>query len=156
MSVEFNQFNVTGNLGRDAEVRYTPDGRPVASFSLCNNRTVNGEKRQLWIRCSWFGTTAEKVAEYLLKGTGVLVSGPIELREYQANDGTTKNSLELIVNNLQLLGGGPRSDEDTGEPVTTIKAARPAAKTAAGAPKATAKKTQQATFDFSDDEEVPF
>lgn len=114
MSIEVNQSIFSGNLARDAETRYTPDGRPVVSFTIANNRTTKQEKKTTWIRCSWFGQQAERVAEYLTKGTAVLVFGAIELREYQDKSGVTRSSLELFVDKLQLLGGRPTGETTEG------------------------------------------
>ncbi len=137
MSLELNQWVGAGNLGRDAELKYTPNGAPYVNLTLANNRTVKGDKRTTWVRATWFGELAEKLSPNLVKGTLVIVTGPIELREYQASDGTTKQSLEVLVNNLQLVPTGRQEDAEA-----------PKAKAAA--------KPKAAKVEEEEDDDVPF
>jgi single-strand DNA-binding protein len=97
---------ITGNLGRDAELKDTRGG-PVLSFSVASEEKIGQEKTTTWIRCSLFGKRATALALYLVKGTKVAVFGPIRLHEYQG-----KTSLECSVSELVLMGGGR---QQTGE-----------------------------------------
>ena len=99
-----NNATFAGRIGRDAEVRHTGGGKPVAGFSLAVDEYAGqGEKKTLWIDCSLWGDRAEKLAQYLAKGTPVAVSGQVGIRVYESN-GQTKSTLTLRVAELTLLG----------------------------------------------------
>lgn len=98
---------VCGNLGRDAELRDTRAGS-VLSFSVASSQGKRGEETTTWVRCSLFGKRAEALAQYLTKGTRVAVAGSMSLREYEGRNGPG-TSLELLVSEVQLMGGGERA-----------------------------------------------
>jgi single-strand DNA-binding protein len=114
-----------GNLGRDPEMRYTPNGTPVTNFSIAVNRkyTVNEEEREevIWIRVAAWGRLAEVCNQYLAKGRQVLVEGRLTGDEngnpktFTRNDGSVGASFEMTASTVQFLGsrgeGGPQ-DED--------------------------------------------
>jgi single-strand DNA-binding protein len=107
---------VVGHLGNDPEMRYTPSGVPVTSFSLASTRrwtNQNGEQQEktTWYRVSVWRKQAETVAEYLKKGRLVLVEGEVEARAYTDRDGNPRASLELTANNIRFLGGRGESAE---------------------------------------------
>ena len=100
-----NVFSFTGTLGRDAEVRVTPSGQSVLNFTVANNIGFGDRQQTLWVRVALWGKRAEgSLQNYLKKGQQVFVSGELTQREYQANDGTTKASLELNANIVDLVG----------------------------------------------------
>jgi single-strand DNA-binding protein len=100
-----NVFSFTGTLGRDAEVRVTPSGQSVLNFTVANNIGFGDRQQTLWVRVALWGKRAEgSLQNYLKKGQQVFVSGELTQREYQANDGTTKSSLELNANIVDLVG----------------------------------------------------
>jgi single-strand DNA-binding protein len=98
--------NLVGNLGRDAELRYTPQGTPVCDFSVASTeKGYNGrEDTTTWVRVSIWGKLGETLKEYLKKGQQVAVSGKVQLREYTDRDGNKRSSLELKANEVQLVG----------------------------------------------------
>jgi len=98
-----NVITVAGQLGRDAEIRYMPNGDPIASFSVADSQ--GKDKPTIWWRCSLFGKRAESLANYLLKGQAVTVSGVVTEREYTDNDGAKKKAQEIRVNDVALQGG---------------------------------------------------
>jgi len=101
-----NVFSFTGTVGRDAEVRYTPAGLAVLSVTVANNIGFGDKQQTLWIRVALFGKRAEGALQnYLKKGQQVFVSGELTQSEYKAQDGTTKTSLELNANIIDLVGG---------------------------------------------------
>jgi single-strand DNA-binding protein len=101
-----NVFSFTGTVGRDAEVRYLPSGQAVLNVTVANNIGFGDKQQTLWVRVALWGKRAEgQLQNYLKKGQQVFVSGELTQREYQANDGTTKTSLELNANILDLVGG---------------------------------------------------
>ena len=100
-----NVFSFTGAVGRDAEVRYAPSGLAVLNFTVANNIGFGDKQQTLWIRVALFGKRAEgSLKDYLKKGQQVFVSGELTQSEYRANDGTTKTSLELNANIIDLIG----------------------------------------------------
>ena len=101
-----NVFSFTGTVGRDAEVRYAPSGVAVLNVTVANNVGFGDKQQTLWIRVVLFGKRAEgQLQNYLKKGQQVFVSGELTQDEYKANDGTTKTSLALKANIIDLVGG---------------------------------------------------
>lgn len=100
-----NIFSFVGTVGRDAEVRYTASGLAVLNITVANNVGFGDKQKTNWVRVVLFGKRAEgNLKDYLLKGQQVFVSGELTTSEYQANDGTTKFSLELNANVVDLIG----------------------------------------------------
>ena len=100
-----NVFSFTGTVGRDAEVRATPSGQSLLSFTVANNIGFGDRQQTLWVRVTLWGKRAEgSLQNYLKKGQQVFISGELTQREYQAKDGTTKTSLELNANIVDLVG----------------------------------------------------
>lgn len=112
--MSLNKAILIGNLGRDAELRYTPGGQAVANFSLATTERWNDKQGQRqekteWHRCILWGKQAESLQEYLTKGKQVYVEGRIETRSWDDKDGNKKTTTEIRVDRLTLLGGGERS-----------------------------------------------
>jgi single-strand DNA-binding protein len=100
-----NVFSFTGTVGRDAEVKAMPSGQTVLNVTVANNIGFGDRQQTLWIRVALWGKRAEgQLGQYLKKGQAVFVSGELSMREYQAADGSTKSSLELNANIIDLLG----------------------------------------------------
>jgi single-strand DNA-binding protein len=93
-------------LGRDAEVRYSPDGTPVAAFSAAYNhgRKVDGEQPTQWIDCTLWGTRAEKLADYLKKGTQIEIIGEPCVETFEKRDGSPGWKLAVRIDDLQFAG----------------------------------------------------
>ena len=100
-----NSWNFTGNLGRDAEQRYTQSGDSVVSFSVGVKAGFGDKATTTWANCSMFGKRGEAVSQYLKKGTLVGIVGEVNLRDYQDKEGQKRYSLDVRVNDLTLLGG---------------------------------------------------
>ena len=113
-----NKIIVIGNVGRDPEMRYTPSGQGVTSFSVASNRryrTAAGEQREEteWFNVSAWGRLAEVCNQYLTRGQQVYVEGRLRSRSYQGNDGQTRYSLDITLTEMQMLGSrGSGTDED--------------------------------------------
>jgi len=106
-----NVFSFTGTIGRDAEVRTTPSGQTVLNVNVANNIGFGDRQQTLWIRVALWGRRAEgSLQNYLKKGQQVFVSGELSQSEYQAQDGTTRTSLELNANIIDLVG--KRNDQN--------------------------------------------
>src|ERR1700752_3202319 len=107
-----NKVILVGNLGRDAELRYTPGGAPVATLNLATtevwNDKASGQKQEKteWQRLVLWGKSAESLAEYLTKGKQIYVEGRLQTRKWQDKDGNDKYSTEIRSDRIVLLGGG--------------------------------------------------
>ncbi len=105
-----NRVILIGNVGRTPELKYTPDGRPIASFSLATNRMYKdraGERRREteWHRVVSFGRLAEVCGQYLDKGRPIYVEGRLQTRKWADKDGNTRSKTEVLCDTVQLLGG---------------------------------------------------
>lgn len=103
-------FILTSRLGRDAELRTTSGDKKVLAFSLPDERGYGDKKQTLWIDCALWGERAEKLAQYLTKGTLVEVHGEISCRVYESK-GEHKAQLQLNVRELKLHGGKPQGEK---------------------------------------------
>lgn len=114
----YQKLIVAGNLGKDPELRYAPNGDAVCSFNVATNRKYNnnqGEKitETTWFRVSVWGKQAESCNQYLKKGSAVLVEGRLNAdkvtggpRTYQKQDGTTGTQFEITAESVRFLSGG--------------------------------------------------
>ena len=114
----FSKVMIIGNLGRDPEMRYTPNGRAVTEFSVAV--THRGRDPQTnewadlgtdWFRVTVWGDRAERTAEEFRKGNRVFVEGRFKTREYDAKDGTKRTSLEITADNVIALEKRGRDEE---------------------------------------------
>lgn len=107
----FQQIILIGNLGSDPEMRYTPSGVPVTSFSLAVNRRWTGQDGQPQEKTTWFRITAwrklaETTSQYLTKGSKALVVGELEeARTYTDRNGNPQVSIEITAHNVRFLSG---------------------------------------------------
>lgn len=99
-----NVWNFTGNLGRDAEMRYTSKGEPALSFSVAVKAGYGQNEKTSWARCTLWGKRGESVAPYLVKGALVGISGELALDKYTTKDGVDLFNLDVRVNDVTLLG----------------------------------------------------
>jgi single-strand DNA-binding protein len=106
-----NKVILIGNLGRDPEVRYTPNGAAICNITIATSRNWkdknSGEKMEEteWHRVVFYDRLAEIAGEYLKKGRSVYVEGRLKTRKWQDKDGVEKYTTEIIADNMQLLGG---------------------------------------------------
>ena len=106
-----NKAILVGNLGRDAEMRFTAGGTPVATVSLATTERFTdreGQKREdtQWHRIVIWGKTAESLHEYLTKGKQIYVEGRIQTREWDDKEGKKQRTTEIRADRIVLLGGG--------------------------------------------------
>ena len=111
-----NSWSFTGNLGRDAEQRYTQSGDSVVSFSVGVKAGFGDKATTTWANCSMFGKRGESVAPYLKKGALVGISGELNNREYQDKEGQKRYSLDVRVSDLTLLGGKQSGESAPSQP----------------------------------------
>ncbi|MFY9553265.1 MAG: single-stranded DNA-binding protein [Blastocatellia bacterium] len=130
----FNRVIIVGYLGRDPELRYTPQGTAVCNFSVATterrkDRAGEFQDVTTWFNVSLWGTRAESTTQYLSKGKLVYIEGRLTQREYQDRDGNTRTSLDVNASDLQFIG--PRGEE--GPPMRDEPARRPQQQDAAAA-----------------------
>jgi single-strand DNA-binding protein len=122
MARSLNQVTLMGNLTRDPELRQTPNGQNVTSFSLALNRAYkdsSGEWQEVtdYIDCVCWGPLAERVAQYLSKGRRALVQGRLQSRSWE-QDGAKRSKVEVLANDVTFLdsrgSGGDNSGESAG------------------------------------------
>ena len=110
MAANINRVVLVGNLTRDPELRHTPGGTPVCSLRIAVNSRRRDESGQ-WIdkpnyfSISVFGNQAESCSQYLSKGRPVAIDGRLDWREWQAQDGSKREAVEIVAESVQFLGG---------------------------------------------------
>jgi single-strand DNA-binding protein len=116
----YQKVIIAGNLGRDPELKYLPNGTPVTSLSVATSNSYTNQqgaqvKETTWFRISVFGKQAETVNQYLTKGRAVLIEGRLRPdpttgnpRIFTRQDGTSGASYEITASTVRFLGGGPR------------------------------------------------
>ena len=117
----YQKLIIIGNLGKDPEMRYTPEGKPNTTFSVATSRKVNGADETTWFRVSVWGNQAEPCNQYLRKGSKVLVEGRLRPdantgapQVWQKKDGTWGASFEVTADTVRFLSGKdeqPANDE---------------------------------------------
>ena len=120
MSRGLNKVMIIGNLGRDTEMRYTPSGRPVTTFSVATTRswtTSDGEHRKEteWFNVVAWSNLAEICNEYLKKGQQVYIEGRLQTRRWEDSEGQKHSSTEIVANEMIMLGDrreGQGSDKE--------------------------------------------
>lgn len=106
----FEQTMIIGNLGKDPEMRYMPDGTPVTNFTVAvnkrwtNRQTGEAHERVKWYRVSCFRNLAETTNQYLKKGRQVMVLGEIDASAFIGNQGDPRATLELTARDVRFLG----------------------------------------------------
>jgi len=109
MSRGLNKVMVIGHLGRDPEMRYTPSGRPVTTFTVAVSRswnTADGERRSEteWFNVVAWGNLAEICKQYLHKGQQVYIEGRLQTRQWEDKEGQKHKNVEVVANEMMMLG----------------------------------------------------
>ena len=157
-----NKVIIIGNLGRDPEVRYTPNGSAVCNVGVATTRTWkakdSGDKVEEteWHRVVFYDRLAEIAGEYLKKGRSVYVEGRLKTRKWQDKDGAEKYTTEIIAEEMKMLGGregmGGGADEGGGEPSGYGNRPQPASR-----PPAAARPAPKSSTGFDNmDDDIPF
>ena len=106
-----NKVILVGNLGKDPEVRYMPNGNAVANITLATSESwkdkQSGEQQEKteWHRVVMFRRLGEIAGEYLKKGSQVYIEGKLQTRKWQDNSGNDRYTTEIVANEMQMLGG---------------------------------------------------
>ena len=154
-----NKVILIGNLGRDPEIRYTPDGVAIANVTVAttdywNDRnTGERQERTEWHRVVFFRKLAEIVEQYLKKGSKIYVEGRLQTRSWE-QEGVKRYTTEVIANEMTMLD----SRGDAGSGGGSYEQRQPAAAAAGGGQqeKAAASQGQPSGFDNFDDDDIPF
>ncbi len=117
MAKGFNKVILMGNLTRDVEMRTTASGQSVANFSLAVSRSWKGQDGQQqeqtsFINCVAWGKVGEIIEQYTSKGSPLLVSGRLDQRSYEDNEGNKRQAVEVVVEDFNFIGGGSRGGDD--------------------------------------------
>jgi len=131
--MSFNKIILVGNLGRDPELRYTPQGTPVCSFSMATNerrKDKSGEMQDqtTWFRVTLWGRQAETASQYLTKGRPVYIEGRLRVEEWTDRDGKPRHTLEVHATDMQFIGSG-RGEEPPMEKAAAATGGAPAEQT---------------------------
>jgi single-strand DNA-binding protein len=121
MSRGLNKVMIIGRLGRDPEMRYTPSGKPVTTFSVATHRSWNTSEGERRTETEWFnvvawGNLAEICKEYLVKNRLVYIEGRLQSRHWDDAEGTKHTSIEIVANEMIMLDdrrdneGSPEAD----------------------------------------------
>lgn len=115
--MSFNKVTIVGNLGRDPELRYTPQGTPVTSFTMATTEKRKGksgdrEDITTWFKVTIWGRQAETASQYLTKGRQVYIEGRLRVEEWTDKDGKPRHTLEVTATDMQFIGGAQRDDND--------------------------------------------
>ena len=124
MSRGLNKVMIIGHLGRDPEMRYTPSGRPVTTFTVATSRTWNTADGERHAETEWFnvvtwGNLAEICKQYLTKGQQVYIEGRLQTRRWEDSDGGKHTSVEIVASEMMMLGD--RRDTNQGQSVESTE-----------------------------------
>jgi single-strand DNA-binding protein len=114
--MSFNKIILVGNLGRDPELRYTPQGTPVCSFTMATNERRKDRNGEMQDQTTWFKVTlwnrqAETASQYLSKGRPVYIEGRLRVEEWSDREGKQRYTLEVQATDMQFIGG--RGDDQS-------------------------------------------
>lgn len=131
MSRGLNKVMIIGHLGKDPEMRYTPSGRPVTTYTVAVSRSWNSADGERHTETEWFnivawGNLAEICKQYLTKGQQVYIEGRLQTRRWDDKEGQKHTSVEIVANEMMMLGDR-RDANHTAEEQTPAAEAEPAA-----------------------------
>jgi single-strand DNA-binding protein len=154
-----NKVILIGNLGKDPETRYMPNGEAVTNITMATTDTwkdkTSGEKQEKteWHRVTFYRRLAEIVGEYLKKGSQVYVEGRLETRKWQDKEGKDRYTTEIIANEMKMLG----SRSGQGDPSGRERGAEAREPAPAGEAKSAASAKNKPAGQFADmDDDIPF
>lgn len=149
--MSFNKIILVGNLGRDPELRYTPQGSAVCNFSIATNekrRDKAGEMQDVttWFRVTLWEKKAETASKYLTKGSPVYIEGRLRIDEWTDRDGKNRYTLEVQGTDMQFISAGRSGEENQADTPGETDFAPPASTSSGEAAKAAP----------SNDDDIPF
>ena len=111
-----NKFIVTGNLTKDADLKYTPNDKAYSKFSIANNEGFGENKKTNFFNCTLFGKSAESLNRFLIKGQKVLITGRVKLGKYTDKEGIERTTTDIIVDSfggVELIGNKVQQESET-------------------------------------------
>lgn len=117
---DLNLVQIIGRLGNDPEIRYTASGKAIANLSVATSdkwrdkQTGEQQERTEWHKVSFFDRIAEVCGEYLKKGSQVYISGKLQTRKWQDQDGNDRWTTEIVGRDMQMLGGRNEGQQQSG------------------------------------------
>lgn len=161
-----NKVIIVGNLGRDPETRYMPNGEAVTNIAVATTESWkdknSGEKKELteWHRITFYRKLAEIAGQYLKKGSQVYIEGRLQTRKWTDKENVERYTTEIIADSMQMLGsrqgmgGGAAMDDEYGSAPAARQSSAPAS---AAAPAAAPRQAARPAPNFSDmDDDIPF
>lgn len=153
--MSFNKIILVGNLGRDPELRYTPQGLAVCDFSMATNerkKDKSGEWHDVptWFRVTLWRNQAENASKYLKKGSPVYIEGRLSQEEWQDRDGNTRYTLAVQATEMHFIGSGARNEDFSNEGETPQFAGPANSGSSASGP------SGSATAPAAADDDIPF
>ena len=117
-------ISILGNTGREVELRYTPDGLPVANFSMASNtvrNTAEGKQKKTdWFNITAFGKVAETLARNLKKGSQILVQGKLTFNPWLSRNGEPRVGADVVLQDFEFAGGAPSASRRTETGAETV------------------------------------
>lgn len=158
-----NKVIIVGNLGRDPETRYMPNGEAVTNVAVATTESwkdkSTGDKKEVteWHRVTFYRKLAEIAGQYLKKGSSVYVEGRLQTRKWTDKDGVERYTTEIIADSMQMLGGRPGAGSSA--PMDDDYSSAPAPRQNAGGGGSSAPRpaSKPAASNFNDmDDDIPF
>ncbi|HEX2530358.1 MAG TPA: single-stranded DNA-binding protein [Burkholderiaceae bacterium] len=156
-----NKVIIVGNLGRDPETRYMPNGEAVTNIAVATTESwkdkVSGEKKEQteWHRITFYRKLAEIAGQYLKKGSQIYVEGRLQTRKWTDKEGVERYTTEIIADTMQMLGS--RQGMGGSAPMDDDYGSAPAPRQAAAGTGATPRPASKPAPNFSDmDDDIPF
>ena len=128
--MNLNSVFFAGNLTRDPELKHTPSGTAVCSFSIAQNKSWKDKegqehKKTNYLECTMFGRRGEVIDEYFEKGSNIFVQGELDFQQWETKEGTKRNTLKLICNNFEFTGGKKDQDDQGNQGQATYTNVKP-------------------------------
>ena len=111
-----NKFIVTGNITKDAELRYTANDKAYSKFSIANNEGYGDNKKTNFFNCTLWGKRAENISRFLTKGQKVLITGKVEINDYKDKEGIERKIIDINIDSfggVELLGNKAQQESGT-------------------------------------------
>ena len=111
-----NKFIATGNITKDAELRYTANDKAYSKFSIANNEGYGDNKKTNFFNCTLWGKSAENLNSFLVKGQKVLITGKVEINDYKDKEGVERKIIDINVDSfggVELLGNKAQQESGT-------------------------------------------
>lgn len=147
----YQKITIVGNIGKSPDIKYTPQGKAVCSFSVAVTEGIDKEHTE-WFSVETWEKTAEAVAKFCDKGNQVLVEGRMKTRKWTDKDGGTRYSTDLKASRVEFLGSRSDASGQTNTNAGTRRESAPRSQHGSG----TGKQQQDDGYPFSDDSEIPF